>query len=48
MQLNNLDSIPQNVLNQFIELKKKNFESYLSDAKAYEKNKKDEIKSLIH
>ena len=50
VQLNNLDSIPQNVLNQFIELKKKNFESYLSDAKAYgkEQERRDkEFNSLI-
>ena len=50
VQLNNLDSIPQNILNQFIELKKKNFESYLSDAKAYgkEQERRDkEFNSLI-
>lgn len=50
VQLNNLDSIPQNILNQFIELKKKNFESYLSDAKAYGKEQKrrdKEFNSLI-
>lgn len=50
VQLNNLDSIPKNVLNQFIELKKKNFESYLFDAKAYgkEQERRDkEFNSLI-
>ena len=50
VQLNNLDSIPQNILNQFIELKKKNFETYLSDAKAYgkEQERRDkEFNSLI-
>ncbi|WP_455542936.1 hypothetical protein [Intestinibacter sp.] len=46
----NLDAIPMEVLNQFIELKKKNFETYLSDAKAYgaEQQRRDkEFNSLI-
>lgn len=50
IELNNLDSISQNVLEQFVELKKKNFESYLSDAMAYgkEQTRRDkEFNSLI-
>lgn len=48
VQLNNLDSIPQNVLNQFIELKRKTSSHIYLMQRHMEKNKKDEIKSLIH
>lgn len=37
IQIKKLDAIPEQVLTQFMELKKKNFEAYLSDAKAYSK-----------
>lgn len=50
IELKKLDAIPEQVLNQFIELKKKNFEVYLSDAKAYgeeQDRREKEFNSLI-
>lgn len=50
IELKKLDAIPEQVLNQFMELKKKNFEVYLSDAKAYgeeQERREKEFNSLI-
>lgn len=50
IELKKLDAIPEQVLNQFMELKKKNFEGYLSDAKAYgqeQERREKEFNSLI-
>lgn len=50
IELKQLDEIPEKILNQFIELKKRNFATYLSDAKAYakEQDRRDtEFKNLI-
>ena len=50
IELKKLDAIPEQVLNQFMELKKKNFEVYLSAAKAYgeeQERREKEFNSLI-
>ena len=50
IELKQLDETPEKILNQFMELKKRNFATYLSDAKAYakEQDRRDtEFKNLI-